>query len=32
MDGGKAVLTGSPGARTVRAIQRENAALKTLVD
>ena len=29
--GGKAALAGSPGARTVRAVQKENDTLKTLV-
>ena len=31
LEGGKAALAGSPSARTIRAIQKENATLKTLV-
>ena len=29
--GGKTTLAGSPGARTVKAVQKENATFKTLV-
>lgn len=31
LEGGKAALAGSHGARTVRAVQKESATLKTLV-
>ena len=31
LEGGKAALASSPGARTVKAVQKENATLETLV-